>query len=368
MTKHAVLLALATLAKHATAGRRPEGSQWNPPAPTKALEPHDRAYLQISPRPTDSPLFRNAGELRRRDSASTSISSNTCGFWTDDGSAMSCDPAYTCTNQGQYRGCCVGSECATSSFPTVCYGATEKQCENPGAETMCCTYDINYPYCVTYLWATTASPNQVFSLFNCDTHDWAGQQILSAEPFAVTTTGTSSAPGGQATVPANDGSNSTSSNNNSGNSGTPVGAIVGGVIGGLAVIGIVVLGVVFMMLRYRKQQAAKLNGQRGRGDEAAPLSGAGSSPTSPANHYGPPVIKAEEYGTPMTQNSSPPGIFPTPTGLQYTTLPHPEDKLAASDGAVKTKQFSELGIDRRSELAHDQRSELGEDRRAELPN
>jgi hypothetical protein len=115
------------------------------------------------------------------------------------------------------------------------------------------TYDINYPYCVTYLWATTASPNQVFSLFNCDTHDWAGQQILSAEPFAVTTTGTSSAPGGQATVPANDGSNSTSSNNNSGNSGTPVGAIVGGVIGGLAVIGIVVLGVVFMPARPRRR-------------------------------------------------------------------------------------------------------------------
>lgn len=237
------------------------------------------------------------------------------------------------------------------------------------------TYDINYPYCVTYLWATTASPNQVFSLFNCDTHDWAGQQILSAEPFVVTTTGTSSAPGGQATVPANSGSNSTSNNNSSGNSGTPVGAIVGGVIGGLAVIGIVILGVVFMLLRYRKQQAAKLNGQHGRGDEAAPLSGAGSSPTSPANHYSPPAIKAEEYGTPMTQSSAAQGIYPTPTDSQYTTLLHPEGKLAKPDGAVNTKQITELGIDQRSELgydprselAHDQRSELGEDRRAELP-
>lgn len=85
MTKHAFLFVLASLASHALAGRKPDASQWKPPTPTEALDPHDRAHLQISPRPTDSPLFRNAGELRRRDSSSTSIGSNTCGFWTDDG-------------------------------------------------------------------------------------------------------------------------------------------------------------------------------------------------------------------------------------------------------------------------------------------
>jgi hypothetical protein len=85
MTKRALLVILATVASHASAGRRPGVSQWKPPTPTEALDPHDRAHLQISPRPTDLPLVRDAGELRRRDSASTSIGSNTCGFWTDDG-------------------------------------------------------------------------------------------------------------------------------------------------------------------------------------------------------------------------------------------------------------------------------------------
>ncbi|KAB5516982.1 hypothetical protein GE09DRAFT_1231116 [Coniochaeta sp. 2T2.1] len=364
MTKHhALLVVLAAIASRASAaGQRADVSQWKPPTPTGPLEPHDRASLQISPRPTGAPLGRHEeGELRRRQTSDTSIGSNTCGFWTDDGLAMSCDPAYTCTNQGQYRGCCVGSECATSSFPTVCYGATETQCSDPGPETMCCTYDINYPYCVTYLWATTASPNQVFSLFNCDTHDWAGQQILSAEPFAVTTKDTSSAPNSQATVPANDNNNNTTSNNNSGGggSGTPVGAIVGGVIGGLAVIGLFVLCLVYLLLRYRRQKAARqLNTHHGGADEAAPLSG----PTSPTGGgYGAPVIKAEEYGgTPssMTQSSS--TAYATPATVSpYTTLLHPGEE--AGEGK------SELGNDARTELPIDQRSELGVDRRAELP-
>ncbi|KAB5515542.1 hypothetical protein GE09DRAFT_579237 [Coniochaeta sp. 2T2.1] len=246
---------------------------------------------------------------------------------------MSCDQAYTCTNQGQYRGCCVGSECATSSFPTVCYGATETQCSNPGPETMCCTYDINYPYCVTYLWATTASPNQVFSLFNCDTHDWAGQQILSAEPFAATTTNTSSAPNSQATVPANDNNNN---NSGGGSSSTPVGAIVGGVIGGLAVIGLFVLCLVYLLLRYRRQKAARqLDTHHGGADEAALLSG----PTSPAGAYGAPVIKAEQYGgTPSSMTQSSGTAYATPATVSpYTTLLHPGGEAGEGEGK------SELG-------------------------
>jgi hypothetical protein len=136
-----------------------------------------------------------------------------------------------------------------------------------------------------------------------------------------------------------------------------VGAIVGGVIGGLAVIGLVVLGVVFMVLRYRKQQAAK---KTNTGDEA----GSGPKPGSPpVNRQGSLPVKVEDCGTETTQHSTPPpqGTYPSPTEEQYANLLYPDGKPG------HTKRLSELGDDRRSELGGDVRPELGGDQRAELP-
>lgn len=183
-------------------------------------------------------------------------------------------------------------------------------------------------------------------------------------------------------MPANDNGNGTSNNNNSG-SGTPVGAIVGGVIGGLAVVGIVILGVVFMVLRYRKAQALKLrkgggDGENGSGDEASPLSGGvpGSPPQDrhqPGGVFPSMAGKMEDYGTPLTdtsQHSTPIVGYIASNEGQYATIPlYPEDKLAVSNGAIDTKRLSELGDERRAELPMEGKrlSELGVDRRAELP-
>lgn len=178
-------------------------------------------------------------------------------------------------------------------------------------------------------------------------------------------------------MPANNHDNNTDTNPNNttstpsggsgSNGGAPVGAIVGGVIGGLAVIGIVVLGVVFMLLRYRRQKASRLN------------RGAVYSPTSPVvkteERGRGPVIKAEEYGARMTRPL--PSQYPTPSDEQYAALLFPEVENLADSDRFGDERIGELGVDRRGELDvdrrgdlahHEQRSEVGEDRRAELPN
>lgn len=90
MANHAILVILVILAAMANRimAYRPDlPSSW-PSVPTEALEPHDRAHLQFSPRPTDSSVVNDnfrALHNKRDGSSSLSIGTDTCGWWTDIG-------------------------------------------------------------------------------------------------------------------------------------------------------------------------------------------------------------------------------------------------------------------------------------------
>ena len=147
-----------------------------------------------------------------------------------------------------------------------------------------------YPYCVTYLWATTATPNSIFTFFMCDESIAAGaQQFMSpTNPFAKTTTSTSTSSTRSSTshitttlnpssLISSDSSLSTtapltstltvvptpSNSSSGGGSSTPVGAIVGGTIGGVALIGLVALGAFLIIRRTRNKNQNQIPPQGG---------------------------------------------------------------------------------------------------------
>lgn len=185
-----------------------------------------------------------------------------------------------------------------------------------GGLTRTSNTDSTHTLCVTYLWATTATPNQVFSLFVCDTEQFAGQQILDSEPRKETATsdtateGTSTRPTSDAspsgpvpTPPSNggkdeandgdgDGKANDNDNDNDGDGdgdskakeAINVGAIVGGVIGGVAMVGIIILAAVWMILRNRKAKRNAAdnanNNYNGAGDNFGSASSQGRPPDS----------------------------------------------------------------------------------------
>ncbi|KAK6087629.1 hypothetical protein SCUP234_01268 [Seiridium cupressi] len=123
-----------------------------------------------------------------------------------------------------------------------------------GVNTRCCTYSASYPYCLTYLWSTTASPGNVFTKFNCDASAFSGQYFLAAETPSTTTTSSSTSTSGTSSSSTTSSSpvsaptpSSSTPSSNSGSSNT--GAIVGGVIGGVAVLALIAFGIWFF-LRY----------------------------------------------------------------------------------------------------------------------
>lgn len=314
---HAPLALLAAVVSRAAA-ENPALPQWMPPAPTRGLDPLDRVHLQFSPRPTRSPQVDRNELLRRADS---SIGTNTCGFLTDNHSAFPCPEGQTCTNLGSYRGCCRGGDCTTSSFSSVCLDATAEACSSYTAGTMCCTADSEHTSCVTYLWATTATPNQVFSLFVCDTDSWAGQQILDSEPGPVTTTSdeptttgpTSSKETSNSPVPTAPSGDKNDNNKDDGGNKSNVGPIVGGVVGGVALVGIIALVGVWIVLRNRKKEKALASNSSSNNANNSYMGGDGSGPPSqappPMSMYAPSTYAPSGYQAVST--FGPPGQSPS---------------------------------------------------------
>ena len=113
------------------------------------------------------------------------------------------------------------------------------------------TKDPTTPFCVTYFWSTVATPNRIFTLFNCAMKEWAGNGILDAEPriFVTGNSSTTQATPSTSALSAPATTDATPSSNTA----APVGAIVGGVLAGLVVIGAVVLGVFFMFFHNRRR-------------------------------------------------------------------------------------------------------------------
>jgi hypothetical protein len=192
---------------------------------------------------------------------------------------------------------------------------------------MLSTYDYA-PFCVTYLWSTTASTN-TFTLIACESVRYTGFPTLAAE--SPSGTGTTTKRTTSTTRSTTSSTSSTSSTSTSGTSTTtgppgptnsgdnggsggaaPVGAIVGGVVGGLAVIGMGAVALVFFL---RKKKSG--------GSPSVPPSTIGGMPPTP-------------YGSPPPQpmhQTPPPGFPPqAPYGGYYQGTPSPSQGYATPGG------------------------------------
>lgn len=283
------LLILASVITTAAAARRgaPLAVDWKPAEATGTNTPDGLTHLRVSHRPTDAPRLASWQDLRR----GVEVGTNTCGFFTDEGSPMICKRGYTCTNIDSYRDCCVGDDCTTSTFATACVDYDDPTCSNPADGTECCASTDGRPYyCITYLWSTTATTSKTFTLFNCEARKFSNDpQVLLAEPLNSTSssdpttvrpansvspsTTTKTVVGSSSSAPPTDAAANAYSEG--GSSGAPVGAIVGGVVGGLAVIGLVVLGIFYMVIRNR------------RANSSGPAGGAGEPEGGPGGAGGP---------------------------------------------------------------------------------
>lgn len=123
-----------------------------------------------------------------------------------------------------------------------------------------------YPYCRTYVYSTTATPDTSFSLLICEATSFSGIGTIYPDPATnpiippastLTRMPIPQQLSWRFLADQNPGSSTvTSSSPTAGPSeqgSAPVGAIVGGVVGGLAVIGIVVLGLFYIFLRSRRK-------------------------------------------------------------------------------------------------------------------
>ncbi|KAK3367850.1 hypothetical protein B0H63DRAFT_535949 [Podospora didyma] len=146
--------------------------------------------LWTSHRPTDAPN-QDLGawqDLRRE------VGAATCGFFPEFGDPYDCGPSRICTNSGNYRRCCSGRECS-QALPTACIGLRGGDCPEGG--TICCQSPL---YCATFLWQTSASPNKIFTILDCDQINYPEPISILAEPrnaappAAATTTPLPAAP------------------------------------------------------------------------------------------------------------------------------------------------------------------------------
>ncbi|KAK0710856.1 hypothetical protein B0H67DRAFT_583552 [Lasiosphaeris hirsuta] len=315
-----------------------DDADWMPPAQTATATTTDGSdpwtHLRVSHRPTDAPRL----DLR---ATTASIGVETCGFFPEDDRAMSCPPGITCTNIGNYRDCCVGADCTTSSFASVCLNFDDPSCGTHNQGTSCCNQDANLPYCGTYIWSTSITPNQVFTLFQCDNKIFSGVAILYPEPHGVVTvTDVSTTPASTSSA-SSASSTATHAAADSGGSSTPVGGIVGGVIGGLAVIGFVVLGIFYMFFYSRRgQRGAYAAAAKGEPDGS---NGHDATPTSTQAPF-PPTYNPTAYGgAPPHAYAPSPAISPDstmpPLGNTPRNVPHhamgPEIEILKAGGLVE---------------------------------
>jgi hypothetical protein len=122
------------------------------------------------------------------------------------------------------------------------------------------------PECFTWRFSSSASPSSVYSVFNCYASGGTGR-LLDAPPAL---TATSSTPSGGLNPPTDTTVTQptpTDQPSGGGGGGAPVAPIVGGVVGGLAIIGIAVVAIIWMVVRHRRQQGP--GGHGGSGADAS---------------------------------------------------------------------------------------------------
>ncbi|KAK4661363.1 uncharacterized protein QC763_702955 [Podospora pseudopauciseta] len=228
-------------------------SGWASPEPTGTKTQDGLEHLRISHKPTDAPILATSRELRRGDD-----DAGVCGYFDNPAiPAYHCLPYETCTNIGNYRACCPkGDWCADlDSHHTACVDYTHAACLYPTPGTLCCDGEDGYGYCRQYHWSTSATPNRTFTVFACmpGKHTDVGTLLPTPPSGSSLPTESSNDPSYEGLLRFGGSTFSSTSDTPSSKSETPVGAIVGGAIGGLAVIGAVIVAILFMFFRSKKQ-------------------------------------------------------------------------------------------------------------------
>ncbi|KAI1333636.1 hypothetical protein F5Y15DRAFT_338521 [Xylariaceae sp. FL0016] len=243
------------------------------------------------PLPTPPPRFASA-ELLKRD---FTLGHDTCGF----GSANT-DVTYrcyssvgTCEDIGSYRGCCTGGlESCSSTFWTECEDYTASGSCGQSVHTRCCSTAA--PYCITWLFSTSGS---TVTAWDCDDQSDTRTFELLATPLSLITSTdpsssqTSTSAATTITLPANSDKSASSSN-----SGDHVGAIVGGVVGGVAVVGLIILGILFLRKYHGKKSNQAPNPPQATAPPmAGPAELPGASSYPPTNSYYAPVPQHDAH-------------------------------------------------------------------------
>ncbi|KAK4183530.1 proline-rich receptor-like protein kinase PERK1 [Podospora australis] len=236
---------------------------WTPAPETNRADDGNR--LQWSSQPTSAPAQDVWGdmELLKRQFV---MGTDTCGFLSGYSSVpITCvkESAY-CTDDGRgNRDCCTGEyrDCTSSMFSACLdFSASERgACAGKGPRTLCCW--AASPSCYTLIFSTTASPDKVFSLYQCASTDGLGYLLPTPPALARTATFTSSTGSTSSTnsLPNSSSEPSTTTvppNNEGGraSNSAPIGAIVGGVVGGIAILGISAFFITFYVIWTRHKQ------------------------------------------------------------------------------------------------------------------
>ncbi|KAK6211778.1 hypothetical protein QIS74_11042 [Colletotrichum tabaci] len=236
-----------------------EIARFDPGLATMTALPRDVIVNPFEAEPTPPPHGQFAVMALKRQI------SPTCGYFETDGSPFECDTTQTCATNGRYFGCRRGSIPATA-----CREYTDPVCSqsSQGIGTVCCNFDIAYPFCMTGLKLLTRDTvSTTLTGFLCANNRFRGSRYILEESIA-TTTSTTPVPSSPIS-PSTTGPSATPTNTTSpAPSGPPVGAIVGGVVGGVALLGAIITAVIWMLAR--KRQKGKNNSSNGNPDGMAP--------------------------------------------------------------------------------------------------
>ncbi|KZL74725.1 hypothetical protein CT0861_07965 [Colletotrichum tofieldiae] len=239
------------------------------PWPSQTLKARDEVGdWSIEPTPPPNPRFA-AIALKRQDGGPT------CGYYEYNSEAFDCYTNQACVTKGSYFGCTAGSQPYTAcldGFNSICSQSSQ------GLGTLCClplvfirvltchnnsNFNTDFPLCVTAIKPITSNSVASITGFRCGNNRAKGSRLLLESKGQSTTTRTTTSPSASAsdssatTAPASTVENipaetTTTNPSPAPSPATPVGAIVGGVIGGLAVVGLTVLGIVWIWLRNRR--------------------------------------------------------------------------------------------------------------------
>jgi len=255
---------------------------WAGPEPTLVMPEGDN----WSPVPTKGPEI-GLLELFKR-----AAGDNTCGYVNGiSTSSLTCnDNAFVCATNTYYgvHGCCDPNSLAQCSIPTTCIASTDLAasctdvaCSSNNYIAKCTDSDMPYCYQWRYVYSTrtvmteygcadsafTVSVQRTFSDYGSaiDTFTSSDPVIpISTQVVTFTPSSSSETPSStidqSATATGTIASIATGGNHSlpttKKKSKTSVGPIVGGVVGGLVVIGAIIFGVIFALLRKKKNQKA----------------------------------------------------------------------------------------------------------------